>query len=167
MSILSVFGELKIKLTDQFKRSILYAIGVYFFSWLILQIFFWIFAGLIWVISLIMGGKPFSLTPLLYGFTLFPYFPYWLRIILLVYIAVAVINVPIAIFLIMFLDLNTSVSEYSESRNNIQIFCVECRNPIKVPGDWLNGTTDIRCWKCHSLMSLTLENGRFKALILK
>ena len=78
MSILSIFGELKIKLNDQFKRSILYAIGVYFFSWLILQIFFWIFAGLIWVISLIMGGKPFSLTPLLDGFTLFPYFPYCL-----------------------------------------------------------------------------------------
>ena len=93
--------------------------------------------------------------------------PYWLRIILLVYIAIAVISVPIAIFFIMFLDLNTSVSEYSESRNNIQIFCVECRNPIEVPGDWLNGTTDIRCWKCHSLMSLTLEHGRFKALILK
>jgi ribosomal protein S27E len=62
-------------------------------------------------------------------------------------------------------------SKYSKNkyalRKELKIHCIECKNKVDVPGIWLSGETDIRCVKCGALMTLTLENGEFKRLILK
>ena len=183
MKFFSIFGSLNIKISDSFLKKVADMIGLYFFIWLIIEIIFWLFLGaldlLVWMmyevnffIDLVFGTTPPSFTgfinlkPFMNGFTLFMYFPNWLRIILMTYISVAVISIPITIFAYIYFS-----NEYSgiedTLREDLKIRCIECKNKLGVPGEWLNGETDIRCGKCGALMTLTLENGRFKRLILK
>jgi len=54
-----------------------------------------------------------------------------------------------------------------ETRNEMRINCVHCNNEIKPPGEWLSGEADLYCPECHALMTLVLEDGKFKKLTLK
>lgn len=183
MGPLNIFGSLNIKLSDRFSKKVADAVGLYFLTWLILQVLFWgilaifdfiqeiIFTGTVSWDQQIGSIPPSSastinLSPLLNGFTMFNYFPYWLRIIILIFIAVGVINIPISILAFFSIsDSGTDVDIYSRER--LTINCIECNNEIHPQGDWPNGEADVRCRKCYALMTLTLENGRFKKLILK
>lgn len=183
MKLFSLFGELNIKLTDRFLKKVTDFVGAYVLIWLIIEICFWFILGVVdlfgWIMYLVspyfdpaLGITPptsagfINLIPFINGFTLFMYFPNWLRIILMAYISIAVISIPLTIFVYIYFSSKYSDSEYS-LRQELKIRCIECKNKIEVPGGWINGEADIRCVKCGALMTLTLENGEFKRLILK
>lgn len=183
MKFFSVFGDLNIKITDGFLKKVTDLVGLYVLIWLIVEVIVLIILGItelsgliIYLLKLsfdpVFGITPpssanfINLMPLINGFTLFTFFPNWLRIILMTYISVAVINIPITIFLYIRFSSKYSGSEYT-SRKELKIHCIECKNKIGVPGSWLNGEIDIRCVKCGALMTLTLEDGEFNRLTLK
>lgn len=183
MRFFSLFGDLNLKITDSFLKKVSDLVGVYVVIWLTIEIIFWIFLGildsLVWIIYSAVSsfGPAFGITPpssagfinlkpFINGFTLFMYFPNWLRIILMSYISVAVISIPITILVYIYFSMEYSGIE-GTSREELKIHCIECKNKLGVPGEWLNGETDLRCGKCGALMTLTLENGEFKRLILK
>ncbi|MCL6090336.1 MAG: hypothetical protein M1393_04775 [Candidatus Thermoplasmatota archaeon] len=183
MGPFNIFGSLNIKLSDRFSKKVADAIGIYFLTWLILQILFWVILGIFDFFQEInfagtvswdqySGSIPpssagiLNLTPLLNGFTLFNYFPYWLRIIILIFVTIGIINIPISI-LAFFSISDTGAGVDTYSRERLTINCIECKNEIKPPGEWLDGEIDVRCRKCEALMTLTIENGRFKKLALK
>ena len=116
MSRISLIDHLfeNVKFSEEFSKKIADMIEVYFFVWLLLQILFWVMVGLLDIVFAAANmlasvlnaffGSTFptsvglvDLIPLLTGFSLFTYLPYWLRIILLVYIADGIISIPIAI----------------------------------------------------------------------
>ena len=183
MKFFSIFGDLNLKITDSFLKKVSDLVGLYVFFWLIIEIIFWLILGILdlfaWIIYLAeslfnsdFGIAPpssagfINLKPFISGFTLFMYFPNWLRIILMSYISVAVISIPITIFVYVYFSIEYSGIE-DTSREELKIHCIECKNKLGVPGEWLNGETDLRCGKCGALMTLTLENGELKRLILK
>lgn len=183
MGLFSIFGDLNIKASDGLLKKLTEVIELYVFVWLFILIIFWavlVFIGLVlWIGYLgklsydqLIGITPPSFTGFMYlttlikGFTLFMYLPSWIRILLVTYISVFVISIPITILIYAFFSNKNSKTE-DPLRKPLKIRCVECKNKIEVPIDWLNGETDIRCAKCRSLMTLTLENGEFKRLILK
>ncbi len=183
MKFFSVFGDLNINITDSFLKKVTDLVGLYVLIWLIIEVIVLLILGFVELYELIIYVVKFSfdpafgitppssaniinLMPLINGFTLFTFFPNWLRIILMTYIFVAVINIPITIFLYISFSSKYSGSEYT-SRKELKIHCIECKNKIGVPGSWLNGEIDIRCAKCGALMTLTLEDGEFKRLTLK
>lgn len=183
MKPLSIFGDLNIKLSDRFWKKVTDAVAIYSIVWLIIQIIFWIVIGFFDLIQGIffMGTSAYdtsigtippnsmgtiNLKPLISGFTLFQYLPYWLRIILLIFIAIAVISIPFAVLAFLsFSDSGSQVDSYA--RDELKINCVECNREISPQGEWLTGETDIRCRKCGAIMTLAIENGRFKKLTLK
>ena len=174
---------MNIKTGDSLSKRLTEVIGLYFLVWLIILILFWFLLGVIvlvlWIGYLVksfhdqlfgMALPSFTgimyLTTLIKGFTLFMYLPSWIRIILITYISALVISIPFTILL--YIDYsNKYFKNEGPSRKHLKICCIECRNTVVVPGEWLNGETDIRCAKCGSLMTLILENGEFKRLILK
>jgi Zn finger protein HypA/HybF involved in hydrogenase expression len=104
------------------------------------------------------------------GFQLFEYFPYWFRIILLFFIVDAIFSLPITLFVDGSLNDEAArkIAESKiEARNKMRINCVVCNNEIKPPGEWLSGEADLYCPVCHALMTLVLEDGKFKKLTLK
>ena len=105
MGPFNIFGSLNIKLSDRFSKRVIDAIGIYFLTWLILEIIFWVSLGVIdfFQAAFYWGTYEFNLSlglplpttigiinlfPLLNGFTLFNYLPYWLRLIMLIFYSV-------------------------------------------------------------------------------
>lgn len=183
MKFFSIFGELNLKITDSFLKKVADMIGSYVFVWLIMEIIFWFILSawdlIVWIIYSVGSSfdPAFGITPpssapfinlksFINGFTLFMYFPNWFRIILMSYISIAVISIPVTILVYSYYSYKNSESD-SFLRKEFKINCIECKEEIRVPGDWLNGKADIRCLKCEALMTLTLENGEFKSLFLK
>ena len=183
MGLFSIFGDLNIKASDGLSKKITEVIELYVFVWLFILSIFWGVLGLIGFVlcmgylgellhDQLIGITPPSFTGFMYlttlikGFTLFMYLPSWIRILLVTYISVSVISIPITILIYAFFSNKNSKTE-DPLRKPLKIHCIECKNKIEVPGEWLNGEIDIRCVKCGSLMTLTLEDGEFRRLILK
>ena len=185
MKIFSIFGNLNIKISNRFWNKVEDVIGLYFFVWFLLQMFFWIIIGgfdgvflaIYWgtlLIDQFTGVNPpssagiINLIPLLNGFSLFEYFPYWLRIVLLIFITIGLISIPVSLLAFFsYFGSSSHVDYQSYSRSQLMIRCIECNNEIRPQGDWVTGETDIRCVKCGALMMLTIADGKFNKLILK
>jgi hypothetical protein len=181
MGPFNIFGSLNIKLSDRFSKRVIDAIGIYFLTWLILEIIFWVSLGVIdfFQAAFYWGTYEFNLSlglplpttigiinlfPLLNGFTLFNYLPYWLRLIMLIFLTIGVINIPISIFA-FFLSADPDIGSNKNSLVSLGINCVDCQNHIS--GEWPSGVSDIRCGRCFALMTLTIERGSFEKLSLK
>ena len=107
---------------------------------------------------------------LMQGFTLFTYFPSWLRFVCLNLITSLLIAIPLGIIAGFFISVsNSDLHGYflESTREELKINCIECSNQIIPQGTWFNGQTDIRCNKCRCLMTITIEEGGFKKLVLK
>lgn len=185
MSIVNIIGSLNLKINDRSVRKVSGIIGIYFFVWLILQFIFW---GIIGIIDFWIGVNYFftagydqffgylpptwtgymNLSPLIHGFTLFGFLPYWFRIVLLVYLLIGVVSMIFTVLAYFSMEGSSSEQDVQEYwRSRLIINCVECRSEIHPPGEWLTGETDIRCKRCDALMTLTIESGKFKKLTLK
>lgn len=154
MSWLSIFENLK--LSGKFWKGISPYVSGFFLFFLIILI----------VLTFVMGIK----SNLMSGFTLFTYFPYWLRFVLLDLIASALIAIPFGVVVGFFISIANGdfySMYYSELRSELKIKCIECGNEITPQGDWISGEIDIRCEICDALMRLIIEEGRFKKLVLK
>lgn len=115
------------------------------------------------------------------GFTLFSFLPGWLRFFCFDLIASALIGIPAGIiggFLISAFDyyfLRNYILKLVHDENYIEylkkdlkIKCIDCFNAIELDGGvCVSGQTDIRCKKCGALMTITIEEGKIKKLILK
>ncbi|WP_276935434.1 hypothetical protein [Ferroplasma acidiphilum] len=105
------------------------------------------------------------------GFTLFSFFPGWLRFVCLDLIASALIGIPFGIIV----GFGISTANDSYQRNNIKYFiddleikCIDCFKEIELDGSvCVSGQTDIICEKCGALMTITTEEDKIKKLILK
>lgn len=154
MSWISIFENLRFN--GKFWRNIAPYISGYFLA------FIFIFLG-IWIIY---GLDKY----LIAGFTLFGYFPNWLRFVCLDLIASSLIAIPFGIIAGFFISMSNESYHYNflvGLREELTVECVECSKAIKPQGIWLNGQTDIRCEKCGALMTISIEEGRFKKLSLK
>jgi len=118
---------------------------------------------------------------LITGFTLFNFFPGWLRFFCFDLIASALIGIPVGIFFGFLI----SASDYSSHReyiqklvrdnnyieylmDNLKIKCIDCSTEIELDGGLcVSGQTDIRCPNCRALMTITIEEGQITKLMLK
>jgi len=163
MSIISIFDNLKFKLSGNLSKAIEVFISNYISTWVLLQFPIWMVIGIWYCFHL-------NLASLTSGFQLFEYFPYWIRIILLFFIFDAIISLPITLFvegILEVVDAGKIAESKIETRNKMRINCVVCNNEIKPPGEWLSGEADLCCPECYALMTLVLEDGKFKKLTLK
>ena len=150
MSWISIFENLRFN--GKFFRSIAPYISGYFLAFILILLGIWI---------------AYCLDKyLIVGFTLFSYFPSWLRFVCLDLIASSLIAIPFGIIAGFFISM--AYENFIEGlREDLTVECIECSNTIKPQGMWLSGQTDIRCKKCGALMTISIEEGRFRKLSLK
>ncbi len=153
MSYFNIFENLK--LTGKFWRNV----APYISGYVLVFILFWFGIELYGTVRNIMPG-----------FTLFNFFPGWLRFACLDLIASALIGIPFGIIAGFFIS--TANDYYHEDyigdlRDGLEIECIDCSNEIKPQGSFTSGQLDIECEKCGALMRITIEEGRLKKLILK
>lgn len=154
MSLISVFENLRFN--GKFLKNIIPYISGYFLAFIFILLGIWIAYGL---------DKY-----LIVGFTLFSYFPSWLRFVCLDLIASSLIAIPFGVITGFFISMVNESYHYNyleELRKDLTVECIECSKTIKPQGMWMNGQTDIRCEKCGALMTIFVEEGRFKKLSLK
>ena len=154
MSVFSIFENLRFN--GRFWRNVWPYISGYLLMFIFSLLGVWIAYGLD--------------ANLMQGFTLFTYFPSWLRFVCLNLITSFLIAIPLGIIAGFFISMsyNDLRGYILESiREELKINCIECSNQIMPQGTWFNGQTDIRCNKCGCLMTITIEESRFKKLILK
>ena len=154
MSYFNIFENLR--LTGKFWRNVAPYISGY------LLVFIFILFG-VWIAYGVDKN-------LMAGFTLFNFFPGWLRFVCLDLIASALIGIPLGIIAGFFISTaNDSLHEdyIGNLRDRLEIKCIDCSNEIKPQGDFTSGQLDIRCPDCRALMTITIEEGQFKKLILK
>jgi ribosomal protein S27E len=154
MSLISVFENLRFN--GKFLKNIMPYISGYFLAFIFILIGIWLAYGL---------DKY-----LMAGFTLFSYFPSWLRFVCLDLIASSLIAIPFGVVTGFFISMVNESYHYSyieDLRTNLSVECIECSKTIKPQGMWINGQTDIICRNCGALMTIFVEEGRFKKLILK
>lgn len=156
-----------LKLTGKFWRHVAPYISIYLLAF---------------VFSLLVVGIVYGVDKnLMSGFTLFSFFPGWLRFFCFDLIVSALIGIPVGIFFGFLI----SASDYSSHREDIQklvnekhyieylkgelkIKCIDCLTEIMLDGSvCVSGQTDIRCETCGALMTITIEEGKIKKLILK
>ena len=107
---------------------------------------------------------------LMVGFTLFIYFPSWLRFVCLDLIVSSLIGIPFGIiagFFISVANENHHIRYLDYISERLKVNCIDCSNEIVPQGMWMTGQTDIRCKKCGALMAVNIEEGKFKKLSLK
>ena len=165
MSFFSIFENLK--LTGKFWKRVAPYISIYLLAFVFSLLGVWI--------AYVVNKN------LMAGFTLFSFFPGWLRFFCFDLIASALIGIPVGIFLgfpIPALDYH-SIGNYilklvdekyyiEYLMDNLKIKCIDCFTEIYLDGGvCVSGQTDVRCKECNALMTITTEEGQLKKLILK
>ncbi len=111
-----------------------------------------------------------SIRNIMSGFSLYAYLPGWIRFVIMDLIASALLAFPSGIVAGFFISI--SIEDFHDRyieklRNILEIRCIECYNTIRPQGTWSSGDVDIRCGECEALMTLTIEESKFKKLVLK
>ena len=155
MSLGSIVENLNLQLSGKLGKAIVPYVSGYF-----------LFYILIFFIIVIAE----SIRNITSGFSLYVYLPGWIRFTILDLISSALLSFPLGIVAGFFIsisyeDFNRKNREFL--REHLSIKCIECSNTIVPQGEWFSGDVDIRCGVCEALMTLTLEESKFKKLVLR
>ena len=155
MSLFNIFENLKI--TGKFWKKIAPYISGYMLVFIFALLGVWIAYGV---------DKN-----LMAGFTLFNFFPGWLRFVCLDLVASALMAIPLGIIGGFFISWDNEIHYPAYIHSLIHDFdlkCIECSNGIEPPEDtWVSIQSDIECEKCGALMTITIVEGQLKKMILK